>query len=72
MQTFRYLIKEIKTKRILFNEEEKRIRHFMTITEANDYLKQNSLNPLDYEFVTAGANKLADLNTIEKVERGLL
>lgn len=72
MQTFRYVAKNIQTGRILFNEEENRIHKFNTISETNDFLKQNNLNPLDYEFITASANKLADLNTIEKVERGLL
>lgn len=72
MQTFRYVAKNIKTGRILFNEEENRIHRFETISETNDFLKKNNLNVLDYELITASANKLADLNTIEKVERGLL
>ena len=72
MQTFRYVAKNIKTGRILFNEEENRIHNFITISETNDFLKKNNLNVLDYELITASANKLADLNTIEKVERGLL
>ena len=72
MQTFRYVAKNIKTGRILFNEEENRIHKFITISETNDFLKKNNLNVLDYELLTASANKLADLNTIEKVERGLL
>ena len=72
MQTFRYVAKNIKTGRILFNEEENRIHNFITISETNDFLKKNNLNVLDYELITASANKLADLNTIEKVERGIL
>ena len=72
MQTFRYVAKDIKTGRILFNEEENRIHNFITISETNDFLKKNNLNVLDYELITASANKLADLNTIEKVERGIL
>lgn len=72
MQTFRYVAKNIKTGRILFNEKEQRIHNFITISETNDFLKKNNLNVLDYELITASANKLADLNTIEKVERGLL
>ena len=72
MQTFRYVAKDIKTGRILFNEKEQRIHNFITISETNDFLKKNNLNVLDYELITASANKLADLNTIEKVERGLL
>ena len=72
MQTFRYVAKNIKTGRILFNEKEQRIHNFITISETNDFLKKNNLNVLDYELITASANKLADLNTIEKVERGIL
>ena len=72
MQTFRYVAKNIKTGRILFNEEENRIHKFITISAVNYFLKKNNLNVLDYELIRASANQLADLNTVEKVERGLL
>ena len=51
MQTFRYAIKNIKTGKILFNEEEQKIYKFITISATNDFLKRNKLNVLDYELI---------------------
>lgn len=64
--------KILKLAEFFFNEEEQRIYKFITISAVNYFLKRNNLNVHDYELIKASANKLADLNTIEKVERGLL
>ena len=70
IQTFRYVLVDVETGRPLFNEEKNDIHKFMTITEANSFLVKSNLHVLDYNLIKVnGADKLADMCTVEKITR---
>ena len=70
VQTYRYVLQDRETGRILYNEEKDDIYKFMTISEANDFLVRSSLHVMDYELKRInGADRLADLCVTERISR---
>ena len=72
IQLFRYILQDKYTNQVMFDEQAKEILKFYSLSDAYQYIYEQSYIKSDYKVRKVGANTIADLTTTELIRRGLL